>query len=42
MKEPKGADLMKTLIELLAEQEGFKADYTIEINGEEIHGTTGR
>ena len=29
MKEPKGADLLKTLIDLLAEQEGVKITYEI-------------
>ncbi len=29
MKEPKGADLLATLIALLAEQEGVKIDYEI-------------
>lgn len=30
MKEPNGKDLLKTLIELLAEQEGVKINYVIE------------
>lgn len=30
MKEPKGRDLLKTLIELLADQEGVKIKYEIE------------
>ena len=30
MKEPKGKDLLKTLIELYAEQEGVKIKYEIE------------
>lgn len=30
MKEPNGKDLLKTLIELLAEQEGVKITYKIE------------
>lgn len=30
MKEPKGVDLLKTLIELYAEQEGVKIKYVIE------------
>jgi hypothetical protein len=29
MKEPNGKDLLKTLIELLAEQEGVKITYEI-------------
>ena len=29
MKEPKGTDLLKTLIELLADQEGLKIKYEI-------------
>jgi hypothetical protein len=29
MKQPNGADLLKTLIELLAEQEGVKIEYII-------------
>lgn len=29
MKEPRGADLLATLIELLAEQEGVKITYEI-------------
>ena len=32
MKEPKGTDLLKTLIELLADQEGCKIKY--ELDGE--------
>lgn len=30
MKEPKGKDLLATLIDLLAEQEGLKIKYVIE------------
>lgn len=30
MKEPKGTDLLKTLIDLLADQEGVKIKYVIE------------
>ena len=30
MKEPTGADLLRTLIELYAEQEGVKITYQIE------------
>lgn len=30
MKEPKGIDLLKTLIELLADQEGVKIKYELE------------
>ncbi len=30
MKEPKGADLLSTLITLLAEQEGVKINYQLE------------
>lgn len=33
MKEPKGVDLLATLIELLAEQEGVKINY--ELTGSE-------
>lgn len=29
MKEPRGADLLATLIELLADQEGVKIEYEI-------------
>ena len=29
-KEPSGTDILKTLIDLLAEQEGVKITYTIE------------
>ena len=29
MKEPKGTDLMKTLIDLLSDQEGLKIKYEI-------------
>ena len=32
MREPKGKDLLKTLIELLADQEGIKIKY--ELDGE--------
>lgn len=32
MKEPKGADLLRTLITLYAEQEGVKIEYTEEMN----------
>jgi hypothetical protein len=30
MKEPKGTDLLATLIDLLADQEGVKIKYTLE------------
>lgn len=30
MKEPRGADLLATLIDLLADQEGVKIEYIIE------------
>lgn len=36
MKEPKGKDLLATLIDLLADQNGVKITYTIERNE---HGT---
>lgn len=42
MKEPKGKDLLKTLIELLAEQEGATIEYVIESHGEVLKGKTGR
>ena len=32
MKEPKGTDLLRTLIELYAEQEGVKIKYQVETN----------
>lgn len=34
MKEPNGRDLLKTLIELLADQEGVKITYKIEERSE--------
>ena len=33
-KEPKGTDLLATLIELLADQEGVKITYEFETNDE--------
>lgn len=35
MKEPRGADLLATLIDLLADQEGVKITYEIEEKGAE-------
>lgn len=32
MNEPKGVDLLRTLIDLYAEQEGVKIEYTVETN----------
>lgn len=32
MKEPKGIDLLKTLIDLYAEQEGVKITYKLEVD----------
>ena len=40
MKEPRGIDLLKTLIELLADQEGVTIEYVIEQHGEALKGTT--
>ena len=34
MKEPNGLDLLATLIELLADQEGVKISYVLEQKGE--------
>lgn len=31
MKQPNGADLLRTLVELLAEQEGVSITYEIEV-----------
>lgn len=42
MKGPRGIDLMRTLIELLAEQEGVNIHYVIEQDGEEVSGSTER
>ena len=43
MKEPKGTDLLKTLINLLADQEGLKIKYEIaEIEDEEELKRDGR
>ena len=40
MKEPRGIDLLKTLIELLADQEGTTIEYVIEAHGEVLEGKT--
>ena len=40
MKEPRGIDLLKTLIELLADQEGTTIEYVIEQHGEVLKGKT--
>lgn len=42
MSKPRGIDLMRTLIELLAEQEGVNIHYVIEQDGEEVSGSTER
>lgn len=34
MKEPNGTELLKTLVKLLADQEGVKVTYHIEKKGE--------
>lgn len=41
MKEPNGLDLLATLIELLADQEGVKISYVLEQRGEIRRGITG-
>ena len=40
--KPRGLDLMKILIELLADQEGAEIEYEIEQNGEMLKGSTAR
>ena len=40
MNKPKGIDLMRTLIELLADQEGVEIGYTIEQGDETVNGST--
>ena len=40
MKEPRGIDLLKTLIELLADQESVTIEYVIEQHGEVLKGKT--
>ena len=42
MNKPRGIDLMRTLIELLADQEGVNIHYVIEQDGEKISGSTER
>ena len=37
---PRGVDLMRTLVELLAEQEGVEIQYRIEQDGETLTGNT--
>lgn len=39
---PRGLDLMRILVELLAEQEGVAINYVIEQNGETLAGSTER
>lgn len=39
---PRGVDLMATLIELLAEQEGVTINYIVEAQGIELKGSTER
>lgn len=38
MKEPKGTDLLALLIELLADQEGVKIEYTLVDEGGDLIG----
>lgn len=40
--KPKGTDLMRTLIELLADQEGVQINYEVSQQGERITGTTSK
>ena len=41
MKEPNGLDLLATLINLLADQEGVEISYVLEQKGETRVGVTG-
>lgn len=40
MKEPRGIDLLKTLIELYADQTGVKITYTLVDGEEKLKGET--
>lgn len=39
-RKPRGLDLMRTLLELLAEQEGVEITYTLEQGSETLSGST--
>lgn len=41
-RKPRGVDLMRKLLELLADQEGVEIRYTIEQGGDVLTGTTAR
>lgn len=41
-RKPRGLDLMRTLLELLAEQEGVEIIYTLEQGSETLSGSTNR